>query len=55
MKLLVTVWHHQPYIIYGIDPSNLNCLEYGHMKCTLLTILTNHIYVAYNMDPSTLR
>jgi hypothetical protein len=52
--ILFTVWNHQPYILYGIDPSNLYWIEYGYIKCTLLTLLTNHIYVAYSMNPSTL-
>ena len=37
-----------------MDPSSLNCLQYGPIKLMLFTEWTHQTYVAYSMDPSNL-
>ena len=32
--------YHQTYVVYSMDTLNLYCLEYGHIKLTLLTVFT---------------
>ena len=52
--MLFTEWTHQTYVVYGMDPSNLCCLQYGPIKLMLLTVWTRQTYVVYGMDPSNL-
>ena len=52
--MVFTEWTHQAYVVYGIDPSNLNCLQYGPIKLMLFTEWTHQTYVVNGMDPSNL-
>jgi hypothetical protein len=42
------------YAVYGMDPSNINCLQNEHTKLKLFTLRTHQTYIVYGIDPSNL-
>jgi hypothetical protein len=43
--MLFTVWSHQTYVPYSMDPSNVRLLQYGPIKFTLLSVWIHQTYV----------
>jgi hypothetical protein len=42
---LFTSWIHLNYAVYNMDPLNLYCLQYGHIRRMFITIWTVQTYI----------
>ena len=47
--MLFTVWIHQTYMYYNMDPSILCYLQYGPITLMLFTLWTHQTYVYYSI------